>query len=287
MREQTEDFFFTRPQTNQQIAVGKRRLPSQIEKIFPDVPKIGLVISTFGSPAYVDLALAIRRQLYPDIPVLVHDDASSQGDALAGICKNYGALFESNSSRLGHEMGDLSAVVGGLRWAKESQLDLLVKMSRRFIPISAWVAGLQLMASTTQYGTFGHICQAYQLPLRTECFGMAVEPWSEPTVAGEIAEFMLKNRQSILVEHYILNYAKKVHEMNCVAARDWESKNVRITPRPVYIGWNFLGVSRKQPSDGYLWHETAPPEKYAEMARQVGLTYPAEAFAGVHSQAGL
>src|SRR5689334_9174614 len=115
----SEEFFFVRPRKAQKIAVGLRVLPSKQPRLFGEHPTIGLVITTFGGVPFVELNLEVRKGLYPQLPVLVHDDASAFGEELAGLCDRHHVEFETNSSRLGHEMGDLSGLVGGLRWAKE------------------------------------------------------------------------------------------------------------------------------------------------------------------------
>src|SRR4051812_32853144 len=110
----TEDFYFVRPKNGQRTLIGQRPVANPTEKIFQSAPKIGLVISTFDSPSYIALALTVRQRLYPQIPVLVHDDASPESADLANVCEQLGAEFETNSAPLGHEMGDLSGIVGGL-----------------------------------------------------------------------------------------------------------------------------------------------------------------------------
>src|SRR5580658_5958744 len=272
MANEKEDFFFLRPKTDERTLVGQRELPNAQKKLFSsDRPKIGLVISTFGAVPYVELGLAIRKRFYEAIPVLVHDDASPQRDELMRLCDRYGATFQTNSGNLGHEMGDLSSMVSGLMWAKSCGVELLVKMSRRFVPLAEWVSKLQTIASGTQYATFGRSCQAYRLPLRTECFAMAVEPWSRVEILDEISGFMLKNRRSLFLEQYVAGFAYRAYEMNCEAARQWERQNIRYTPRPAIIPWDFLGEGRKTKSPNYLWHDTSPPQEYANLASEMGL----------------
>ena len=263
----TEDIFFIRPASNQRIPVGRRILANPLEKLYPDVPRIGLVISTFGAVPYVHLALAVRQRLYPDLPVLVHDDASDQTQALAARCQAPGVTFQTNSSRFGHELGDLSSIVGGLHWAKELGLDLLVKMSRRFVPAVNWVPRLQHLAQTTQFATFGRDCQTHGFPLRTECLAMGVEPWSAEEICGPLTQFVLTNHEPVSVERYAFGLAEKVYASNCAEARRWEQKNVRGSPRPPLVMWDMMGISRRQPMSTHLWHETAPPEHYADVGR--------------------
>ena len=285
MVRQNEDFYFERPAANERTLVGQRMLPSAQAKLFAQRPRVGLVISTFGAAPFVELGLAVCRRLNVSVPVLVHDDGSPERQALMRLCTTYGATFQCNSSRLGHEMGDLSSIVGGLNWARANGVDLLVKMSRRFIPVTEWAANLQTLAEETQFATYGRPCRSYGLPLRTECFAMAVEPWSRPEVLGEITAFMLKNRMSILLEQYVFHLAQLAYEMNCVAAREWEREHVRATPRPPAIDWPFLSQGRLQKSPNHLWHETTTPEEYSAIGRSVGLSYDAQAFAGYWSQA--
>ena len=42
----------------------------------PEHPPFALVIGTFASTAYIHLQLEARRRLYPEVPLLVHDDGS-------------------------------------------------------------------------------------------------------------------------------------------------------------------------------------------------------------------
>lgn len=283
----TEEFFFLRPLTDQRLAVGRRVLPNQAQAIFTSPPRIGLVITTYGAAPHVELALALRQKLYPDLPALVHDDASGQAGDLAAVCRKYGADFEVNSSRLGHEMGDVSGVIGGLRWAGERGIDLLVKMSRRWIPLVNWTTGLAELAVATQYGTYGRVCRRWRLPLRTECFAMYVGHWAAPEILDEMTRYMLTTLNSTWVERYLYDSAVKVYAMRCLANRQWEERNVRMTPRPAMGDWTFIPPDRQEKSDQQLWPEAgANAADYAAVARQTGLDYPPAAFAGIWSQGG-
>ena len=275
----TEDLYFLRPQTGEKFLVGQRPVANPQEKIFQQPPRLGLVISTFGSVPYIALALAARNALYPTLPVLVHDDASDQRDELARLCEQNGVDFQCNSARLGHEMGDVLSLVGGLRWAQERGIDLLVRMTRRFIPLRDWTAHLAEVAMYTQFGTYARDCAHHRLPMRTECFAMYVEHWALPQIAGEIAEFALKNRLSVTVERKVYDWVGKVYEMNCGAAREWERLHVGLTPRPMFCTWEFVERERPRRSPNYLFHEANSPADYAALARNAGLNYTADDFA--------
>src|ERR1700685_3352607 len=125
-------------------------------------------------------------------------------------------------------------------------------MTRRFIPVSNWVEPLQGLAAGTQFATSGRHCLSYKVPLRTECFAMAVAPWSSPEILGETTAFMLRNRISVWLEKKVFSYAERAYELNCEAARQWEREHVRVTPRPPFVQWAFLSESRQIKSSKYL-----------------------------------
>lgn len=145
--------------------------------LFNAAPRIGLVIGTFGSPAYVHLHLEVHHRLFPGVPVLVHDDASQETERLASLCDEYGAEFSSNSERAGHQRGDLSVLIAGLHWARANGIELLVKMSRRFLPLEDWTGPLSVLAMDSQYATYSSWTRSWDYGFRSECLGVAVQPW--------------------------------------------------------------------------------------------------------------
>src|SRR5271165_4582045 len=95
-----QDFYLERPDTGQRTLLGQRTLPNAREQWFADSPRIGLVISTYGSAPFVELGLAANRKFCGNIPILVHDDASGEQGTLRPLCEKYSATFQCNSSRL-------------------------------------------------------------------------------------------------------------------------------------------------------------------------------------------
>jgi hypothetical protein len=273
----TVKFFFNRPLTHQQLYVGERPVLEVPEHEYDPTtgPRLGLVISTYDATPFIQLSLEIRRRLYPWLPVLVHDDASPAQDALQRVCEKYGAELEINSIRLAHEMGDLSAVVGGLSWAAERGVDLLVKMSRRFIPMTDWTAGLKQLAVTTQQFLFGQPCQPYRLPLRTECMALAVRPWTDERVLPELGRTMLNHYSGMIIENEIFERARTVRLLRCAAARNWEEAN---QCQEMITAWPWLSGDRHEMTDRYLWHNFASPAAYAKLASVLNLNYGAGDF---------
>ena len=91
---------------------------------------VGYVIGTYGSPAYIDLQLALHKGQWGH-DVLVSDDGS-QDPRLMEVCRKWSVpLIGNKDQRLGHQVGDLAAYKRGLQYFKDK--DWLVKLSRRFV----------------------------------------------------------------------------------------------------------------------------------------------------------
>jgi hypothetical protein len=268
-----EDFFIIRP-GEQRLALGRREIPDPRPDIFPNRPRIGLAISTYAAPAYVELALAVRQRLYPDLPTLVHDDASKHKAELESLCARHGVEFETTSSRLGHPMGDLCGIVGGLRWAQERGIDLLVKMSRRFIPLTNWTPGLAELAKVSQYPTYSNVCRHFGMPIRSECIAMAVQEWRSDDIEGQITRTMLRQSGRFMPESFVADLAWKLDARKCGTARAWTEGRFDYG----YAVWDFISSSRVEKCRSHLWYSANGPQDYAGLAHNLGLPLGIEVF---------
>jgi hypothetical protein len=68
-------------------------------------------------------------------------------------------------------VGDVSAYIHGLEWAVKGELELLVKMSRRFIPLHNWVPGLQKSCLRNPIRDLQQPVRIIRYGFRTECIG--------------------------------------------------------------------------------------------------------------------
>jgi hypothetical protein len=154
----------------------------------------------------------------------------------------------------------------------------LVKMSRRFIPLTDWVTDLTQLALASQYPTYANLCRFFSLPIRTECMAVAVGEWRSPDVAGEIRRFMLQNLEWTMAETYLVDFARKVESRRCDAARAWTARTPETSHLLGYATWDFVAPSRTQQSRNHLWHTANGPEAYAGAARNLGLSLGIEDF---------
>lgn len=260
------------------LNLSKLIKPSTQTRLFTEPPVVGLVVGTFGSPAYVHLHLESRRRFYPHVPLLVHDDGSADSDTLAGLCRDYGALFETNAVRAGHQRGDLSALLGGLLWAQRREIPLLAKLSRRFIPLADWSAALASLAMDSQYATYSSWTHSWNFGFRTECVAMAVRTWHELGLVDQLLCKFLSGSH-LLVEDFVHDLARRAAFHNVEAARAYDA---RVGPRPVasagYAIWDFPGFDRVAPSPNFLWHNSTDAVGYFALSQQWGLPWGEEYF---------
>lgn len=255
------------------------------DRLYSQYPEPGLVVGTFAAVPYVHLQLEARRRLYPHVPILVHDDASPFVAQLRRLCIDYGADFETNSERIGHELGDLSVFVGGLKWAERRRLDLLVKVSRRWLFLANWTTGLQTLAWESQYATFSNYTIPHGLTaetrslnvlaFRTECLALAVKMWAMPRFYRSAINHMNRN-QDIRMEDYIHGFAKEFERVNCTQADDWKAARKGLPDdRQGYAQWPIMGTDwvTAAPSAAYLWQKSHGPGAYAAQAERWGLPY--------------
>lgn len=254
--------------------------------LFHKKPSVGLVIGTHGShfenctdrpksANYIHLHLETWRRKYSQIPVLVHDDCSND-QMLHHLCKEYGCEFESNSQRFGHFIGDLSVFLGGLLWAAETNVDILVKMSRRFIPRINWVIDLQNLAIKTQGSTFSSYCTWRGYGFRTECTAIAVKRWIEHNahldMAAQIAYAIKTNNHDTFVEDYVHMIAHRIALYSPLEYLCWQLDKNRSKNRSGYVLWdNFMNTSRMDRSENYLWHDICSEDDYKALAKELNI----------------
>lgn len=221
--------------------------------------RIGVVIGTFGSTPHVHLLLESLKRHCPECPVLVHDDCSPQTERLAELSWSYGASFSTNSSRLGHILGDLSAFSNGLLWARNNGCDMLIKISRRFCPTdNRFIRELREIALRDQLATYSNICAGFSFGFRTECVGLHTNSWL-PRLNDFLDRIQFNDLE--LPESYFYEAAS----------------NIDKSSEP-FGWWTFMGNSRRVKWGHHLWHDSHEPEDYHELAKAWGLSYRPQDF---------
>ena len=254
--------------------------------LFPKAPECGVVVGTFAGVAYVHLQLEARRRYYPGVPLLVHDDGSPVSGRLAELCESYGADFERNTSRLPPCKGDLSAFAGGFVWARERGVEVLLKLSRRFVPRCDWRDSLGRLALASQYATFCSWTTSFNFGFRTECVAMAVVDGWRRGLGGEVA-LRIGEPGEPFVEGFMHDLARRAARARCAAAREYDARTGERPPeRNGYAVWDWMGTDRKARTKKFLWHDWASPEDYRALGARWGLPYGFAEYADANGGCG-
>ncbi|HJH05959.1 MAG TPA: glycosyltransferase [Victivallis vadensis] len=243
--------------------------------LYSGEPRIGVVLGTFGSAPHIDLGLHWLVRVNR-LPVLVVDDGSDDA-RLEEVCARYGAQFLRLPVRHGHWAGDMRIFAEGLEWAAANGIELLVKLSRRFIPTREWAGELAELARASNAVTFSSYTTSYGYGFRTEATGMLTAAWAP------LAEQLRKEAQPgkrIFVEQRMHRAARQLtDEWLTPEFAAYRQLHCPGRGRSGYALWSaLLGTDRKRKYPGLLWHNANPPEEYAEAARQAGLPYRVEDF---------
>ena len=230
-------------------------------------PGFGAVIGTCGTPFYVELQLAALARWNP-MPALVVDDGSGDRE-LPGICAKYHAEYLPLPLHRGHWAGDLHIFAAGLEWAERNGVTLLVKLSRRFLPLREWQSGLLSLARESNAVTFSSWSTSYGLGFRTECLGLYVPAWLPCVSALRSAAPAGRH----FVERFLHRKARMlVNGWNSVAFEDYRQRHDPERKHDGYAFWtDLMGTDRRQPPPGVLWHDAHSEEDYRAAARTLGI----------------
>jgi len=200
----------------------------------------------------------------------VHDDCSPQRDQLETLCHDYGVEFHSNEARFGHLPGDLNVYLHGLSWAEERGVDILVKFSRRFVPLVPWQNELSMLAYKSQHATFSGHCDFHDYGFRTECLGMHVRSWLD-FGGKEYIDAHVPGAENRLIEAVVHQAAGRVQGNACIRALEYEAVNRPRHGSEGYAEWKLLGTNRTTPRVEVLWHDSSKPEDYHRALVQYGV----------------
>lgn len=115
-------------------------------------PKIGAVITTSGALPCLHLHLESWQRFGRDTPLLVVVFAKERFPALDALCQKYGADFAYCDKPA--VSASLTGIVKGFEWAESKSVELLVRFSDSWVPLTQWTDGLARVAKESQFATF-------------------------------------------------------------------------------------------------------------------------------------
>jgi len=235
--------------------------------------KSGIIIGTYAAVPQVHLQLESWRRFCPGVRLIVSDDASPKRDQLASLCRDYDAEFRSNETRSGHVVGDMQVFLDGIQWATDMGLDMLVKFSRRWIPLTPWIHTAHVLFSESGAPTLSARCIYHRFGFRSEAIAMHVPMWIETDAVHPIREHIeqAKRGNYVLVEAVIHQAAQRAFEARPARCREFETRCPHKPGCGGYIAWPWMKESRVHPRSDVLWHEWARAHEYHRAALQWGI----------------
>ena len=165
-----------------------------------------------------------------------------------------------------------------LHWAEERGLDILVKFSRRFVPLVPWQNELGLLAYKSQLATFSGLCEHQNWTFRTDSVGMHVRSWLDYDGLEPVYRHIEAGKW-VYVETVVQEGARRIHKHACDAARQYEEQKPPVEGRQGYAYWPLTGNNRFVPRHDVLWHECCRPVEYHRAITQYGvMRYSIEDF---------
>ncbi len=232
-----------------------------LDQRWKDIPNVGLVIGTCGTLPYIHLQLEMAARLFGrgGLPILVVNDGKGdtyEEQALADLCADYGAHFLAGDY-CGHTGGDCRVFRWGLEWAKEMNIQLLAKFSRRYVPLKPWRYSLLAAASMNPDAAIIGRRQndSSRGMFRTDACALRVEKMASPKVMEDLAEGEGMDR--VCVEQLV------------------EALGLHVGG---YQQWDFIHNHMADAHANALqWRGCLPP-CYGDLSRELGLPYPDVAF---------
>ena len=168
--------------------------------------------------------------------------------------------------------------------AQTQGIDVLVKISRRFICVRPWVDRLAELALNTQALTFSGENRKWGFGFRTDACGMHVRSWQgEPRDMINADSQRIRGREGgvLLAEHHVHLAAQKAHQLGAVLDGG-DRTRARPQDHGAFVLWEYPAVNSYDRRTDFLWHDIDTPFDYARVAQTVGLCYTASDFENVN-----
>jgi hypothetical protein len=231
--------------TTELADIGQRHAPLE---------HIGLMIATKGTKPYVHLQLEQNRVLFGDsMPTIVCNDGPDDC-GLAELCAEYQAELFCDEKPLGHTTGDVRSFTWGIDWALRANVQILVKFSRRFVPLVPWRHQLYYLAGLNRHAAaFTRFHEDSPVSLfRTDAIGLRVEKWNSPQIRATFAETMTMQPERVNVENIFGTLSNTIGGME---------------------SWDLLGRDFYRAAPKSMQWRGIMPHCYADLSRWLKLPY--------------
>ncbi len=232
------------------------------EAYLPHASRCGVVVGHFNRVDFLELNLrAIRKHCGPDVPILVSDDCSDGfgptprpdspfGRVLALAEEIPNVVVWPNVERIGHSGGDMAAFWKGIVWGQQCGLDVVFKLSQRYIIDHAnWAAESASELLQSGLATLGQSCAHAGWPLRTEAVGLYVPAWHRADVLGHLTPRRVEWPTEFII---------------------WDDIVDRLDG--CFHPWKLVTEGRFTACSRVLFHTSNTPQDYQRLAKQLGMS---------------
>lgn len=245
---------------------------------YPENPKVGVVIETYGSIPYVELQLYFLKYGNKIDNILIYDDYSPYQNELKALANQYKVDFYSTPKRMWYKdgvgsIGSTNAFYQGLLWAKKNKLDILIKLSRHLLACYEWKQDLISLAEKSDANTFTSYCSKGPYHFRTECIALNVETWTRKYPLSAM-QFTIQNELPIFAEFWFHELAKTIAGNNY--SEKWDKYQKEKKYGYLYSGYamwqDLLGTNRYTNENRHanvLWHQYSKPEEYYNVSKAI------------------
>ncbi len=212
----------------------------------PLPPACGVVVGTYFHAALAELQIRLIRYTCGPVPILICDDCSPATEQIEATCRELGADFWRPARRGGHVPGDLAAFGQGLLWAQERALEVLCKLSQRWICVERnWLqtSARALLEDGATIGSREELTHPF--PIRTEAVLLRVDAWH-----GRAAELLARPADRAPNAESVLNRVRRGDRM---------------------YAWPLLSDRRTSRTPGVLWHSDSTEQDYRQLAGFFGI----------------
>ncbi len=106
-------------------------------------PNLALVVGSYALVDFIRLNVLQCQTLWPFSPLLISDDHSFRSEEIERMADELGVHYICSERRRTHTSGDWQAFVNGSVFGKEQEVDWVVKISQRFIPLEGFAEKLE------------------------------------------------------------------------------------------------------------------------------------------------
>jgi hypothetical protein len=225
-------------------------------------PSLGVVINADKQIEYLDLHLHYLKNVNNINNILVYDNCSDKQNEIKTLCEQYNVEFYSpeqskfESKEFGN-ISDIDVIYQGLLWAKQNNIEVLIKFNVDFIPCFTWTNSLLNLITESDSITFTtHIQnENYNINFLSDVIGLYVPVWTSQ-YALQCMLFAIQNEMTICPNIWFHELSKTMSGNNY--SEKWYNYNKQNKTGYLFSGYanwfNILSTNKHEKTLCYMFN---------------------------------